>query len=163
LAIRTISSAETSISPRQEDRADLLRRDLIHVGVTRKALHIEGDPRRRSILFHDLRDTGLTHMAVRGDPPIRIQWAGGHSDFKTTQGYIDRGRVEARRIGEPLPPLPPEVLSGIAPQSPRGDSKAPNRPKTSRIVASPTGFEPTCSDFENKMRNVDLVVITAKS
>jgi hypothetical protein len=66
-------------------------------------------------VFHDLRDTGLTHMAVRGDSPIAIQWAGGHTDFKTAQGYLDRGKVEARRIGSPLPPLPP----GIVPESPR--------------------------------------------
>jgi hypothetical protein len=42
-------------------------------------------------------------MAERGDSPIVIQWAGGHTDFKTTQGYIDRGRVERHRIGRPLP------------------------------------------------------------
>ncbi len=71
-------------------------------------------PLQRAIVFHDLRDTGLTHMAVRGDSPIAIQWAGGHTDFKTTQGYIARGQVEARRIGEPLPPLPPS-----APGAPR--------------------------------------------
>lgn len=128
--------------PPPEDRPELLRRDLVHVGVTRKALHIEGDPMRRGIVFHDLRDTGLTHMAVRGNTPIEIQWAGGHTDFKTTQGYIDRGRVEARRIGEPLPPLPPEVLPGIAPESPRGDSKVTKKPKTSRFVATPPGIEP---------------------
>jgi integrase len=96
--------------PPPEDRAELLRKDLKTVGVTREALFVEHDPLRRSIIFHDLRDTGLTHMAVRGDSPIVIQWAGGHTDFKTTQGYIDRGRVEARRIGAPLPPLPAQVL-----------------------------------------------------
>ncbi len=30
--------------PPPEDRPELLGRDLVHVGVTRKALHIEGDP-----------------------------------------------------------------------------------------------------------------------
>jgi hypothetical protein len=80
------------------------------VGVTREALHVEGSPLERAITLHDLRDTGLTHMALRGDSPILIQWAGGHTDFKTTQGYIDRGRVEARRIGPPLPPLPPGLF-----------------------------------------------------
>ncbi len=101
--------------PPPEDRAELLRKDLWTVGVRRDALHIEHDSLQRAIVFHDLRDTGLTHMAVRGDTPIAIQWAGGHTDFKTSQGYIARGQVEARRIGEPLPPLPPD----IAPISPR--------------------------------------------
>jgi len=96
--------------PPPEDRAELLRRDLRTVGVTREALHIERDPLRRAITFHDLRDTALTHAAVRGDHPTVIQWRAGHTDYKMTSGYIDRGRVEARRIGEPLPPLPPEVL-----------------------------------------------------
>ncbi len=135
--------------PPPEDRAELLRKDLRTVGVTREALHVERDPLRRPMGFHELRDTGLTHMAVRGDSPIAIQWAGGHTDFKTTQGYIDRGRVEARRIGEPLPPLPPEVLSptsdgpsGIAPKSPRTISKPPIHAKTSTKLATPMGIEP---------------------
>jgi hypothetical protein len=68
----------------------------------------------RALTFHDLRDTGLTHIAVRGDSAIAIQWAGGHSNFKTTQGHIDRGKVEARRIGDPLPPLPAELLRDTA-------------------------------------------------
>ena len=96
--------------PPPEDRAELLRKDLRTVGVNREALHIERDPLRRAIVLHDLRDTGLTMMAVRGDSPIAIEWAAGHTDMKTTSGYIDRGRVEARRIGAPLSPLPPELL-----------------------------------------------------
>ena len=99
--------------PPPEDRAELLRRDLVVVGITRKALH-ESDELERMLVFHDLRDTGLTHMAVRADAPLLIQWNGGHADLNTTQGYIDRGRVERQRIGEPLPPLPPELWSETA-------------------------------------------------
>jgi integrase len=77
--------------------------------VCRDALH-EADATRTAMTFHCLRDTGLTHMAVRGDGILRIQWRAGHTDFKTTEGYVQRGRVEARRIGERLPALPPEVL-----------------------------------------------------
>jgi len=131
--------------PPPEDRAELLRKDLKTVGVTREALFVEHDPIRRSIVFHDLRDTGLTHMAVRGDSPIVIQWAGGHTDFKTTQGYIDRGRVEARRIGAPLPPLPPDL-------APPGDEELSEElsedsalAQLAAMIASfatPTGIEP---------------------
>ena len=96
--------------PPSEDCAELLRKDLWTVGVRRKELH-EGDATRTKIWFHHLRDTGLTHMAVRGDSPIVIQWRGGHTTFAMTQGYIDRGRVEARRIGDPLPPLPAAVVA----------------------------------------------------
>ncbi len=135
--------------PPPEDRAELLRKDLLTVGVTREALHVQGDPLRRPMGFHELRDTGLTMMALRGDDPVRIQWAGGHTDWKMTQGYIDRGRVEARRIGEPLPPLPPEVLpptsdgpSGIAPKSPRAIRTSPIPYKKRSNVATPMGIEP---------------------
>jgi len=136
--------------PPPEDRAELLRKDLRTVGVVREALHVEGDPLRRSIVFHDLRDTGLTHMAVRGDHPTAIQWRAGHSDYKMTSSYIDRGRVEAKRIGDPLPPLPLEVLpdppKGIAPKSTRYDSESTKQAKTSTTVATPTGIEGATED-----------------
>ena len=74
-----------------------------------------------------VRDTGLTHIAVRGDPPIAIQWAGGYTDFKTTQGYTDRGRVEGRRIGAPLPPLPPELFDP-GPETTRGETSDADPP-----------------------------------
>jgi integrase len=123
--------------PPPEDCAELLRKDLRTVGVRREALHSE-DSTRTPIVFHSLRDTGLTHMAVRGDSPIVVQWRGGHTDFKTTQGYIDRGRVEARRIGEPLPPLPPEVLG----PSPTGGTSGPNN----ELVAVDDGTVETPSE-----------------
>jgi integrase len=131
--------------PPPEDRAELLRKDLKTVGVTREALFVEHDPLRRSIVFHDLRDTGLTHMAVRGDSPIVIQWAGGHTDFKTTQGYIDRGRVEARRIGAPLPPLPPDLAP---PNDEELSEELSTDSQLAQLIAmiasfaTPTGIEP---------------------
>jgi integrase len=134
--------------PPPEDRAELLRKDLRLVGVTREALHVERDPTRRAVVFHDLRDTGLTHMAVRGDSPILIQWAGGHTDFKTTQGYIERGQTERRRIGEPLPPLPSALFepsddpASNRPESPRDDTEARNFPFSLGNIVTPTGIEP---------------------
>lgn len=79
----------------------------------------------------------LVHMAVRGESPIAIQWRGGHTDFKTTQGYLDRGRVEARRIGEPLPPLP----EGIVHESSRTIPDPPNAATSLGSAATPTGIE----------------------
>jgi len=131
--------------PPPEDRAELLRKDLRTVGVTREALHIERDPRQRAIVFHDLRDTGLTHMAVRGDTPIAIQWAGGHTDFKTTQGYIARGQVEARRIGAPLPPLPPglfEASQGLDLSLDSDPNPSPKPWENKALLVTPTGLEP---------------------
>jgi integrase len=118
--------------PPSEDYAELLRKDLWTVGARDPRLHTE-DSTRTKMTGHCLRDTGLTHMAVRGDSPIAIQWAAGHTDFKMTQGYIDRGRVEARRIGQPLPPLPPEVLAGLPPVPPQGAGQN-GRNESSAIV-----------------------------
>ncbi len=131
--------------PPPEDRAELFRKDLVTAGLDRKALHIVGDPSERAIVFHDMRDTCLTWMAVRGDSSIQIQWRGGHTDINTTQGYLDRGRVEARRIGTPFPPLPPGLLE--PPDGFRigfGSIRKAERkaPETLGYFATPTGIEP---------------------
>jgi len=119
--------------PPPEDLAELLRRDLQTVEVARTALFLEGDPLQRGIVFHDLRDTGLCHMAVRGDSAIVIQWTAGHADFKMTQRYVDRGRVEAKRIGKPFPAIPASLFR-IAPESPRTISRRVKPLKNSAIL-----------------------------
>ena len=68
------------------------------------------DASRTWIKFHNLRDTCLTWMALRGDDPMRIQWRGGHTDFRTTQGYLAAGQNLGRGVGQPFPPLPAELL-----------------------------------------------------
>ncbi len=132
--------------PPIEDCADLLRKDLWTVGARRDALHT-ADATRTKMTFHCLRDTGLTHMAVRGDSPIAIQWRAGHTDFKMTQGYIDRGRVEARRIGAPLPPLPTEIFGDdgavVSSRVPTFDgTDEASTLNSNGNVATPTGIEP---------------------
>lgn len=97
--------------PPDEDRAELLRKDLRTAGVDREALFVEDDPLRARLTFHNLRDTGLTWMAVRGDDPMRIQWRAGHTTFKTTQGYIAAGRNMGASFGKPFPALPRAVLA----------------------------------------------------
>lgn len=39
--------------------------------------------------FHDLRLSSITNAAAAGTPPAALMARAGHSDFKTTQGYID--------------------------------------------------------------------------
>jgi hypothetical protein len=137
--------------PPPEDRAELLRRDLWTVGARRDALH-NSDELQRAIVLHDLRDTGLTHMAVRGDSPVLIQWAAGHTDMKTTSGYIERGKVEARRIGTPLPPLPEGLAPtplGSACGSDIGTTDAAKVAKQQGESATPTGIELGHGDSKN--------------
>lgn len=84
---------------------------------TRAALHVGAkDQTRKRIGWHDLRATGITWRAVRGDDPLKIQRAAGHTELSTTQGYI-RTAEDVREgvgegFGEVFPPLPVELLVG---------------------------------------------------
>jgi len=52
--------------------------------------------------FHDLRHTSITNAAAAGTGPAALMARAGHSDFKTTQAYIDLAgetfREEAERL-----------------------------------------------------------------
>jgi len=91
-------------------RADQFRKHLLRAGVTRAALHT-ASPTHVRITFHDLRATGITWLAVRGDDPLKIKSRAGHSDFKTTELYIREAEVLRDGFGEVFPALPLE-LSG---------------------------------------------------
>ncbi len=92
------------------DLSPRLRQYLRWAGVARPQL-FANDATRKQITFHDLRATGITWMALRGDDPLRIMQRAGHEDFATTQGYIR----EAERFGEvgnvaPFPSLPSALI-----------------------------------------------------
>jgi integrase len=82
-----------------------LRRHLRIAGVTRADLFAH-DETRRQISFHDLRHTGITWRAVRGDPAFDIKDGAGHTDLETTQRYVNEARVFGDDFGEPFPALP---------------------------------------------------------
>ncbi len=74
--------------------------------------------------FYDLRATGITWMALRGDNPLAIKQRAGHRRFETTEGYIrEAENLRAASPGEPFPELP-EALLG----SGRVLARAPVRP-----------------------------------
>jgi integrase len=56
--------------------------------------------------FHDGRHTAITNDAAAGVSPAALMARAGHSDFKTTQGYIDLAgetfREEAKLAGARL-------------------------------------------------------------
>lgn len=92
--------------PPAEDLAARLRQYLDWAGVKREELHVDAsDKTRRRITWHDLRATGITWRAVRGDEPLRIQSAAGHKDFATTQVYIREAESLRAGFGEPFPAL----------------------------------------------------------
>jgi integrase len=98
--------------PDHEDRAILLRQHLRAAQVTRAEL-FESDAHRKHVTFHDLRATGITWCAVRGDDPLRIKQRAGHKAFSTTEIYIREAENLLEGFGEPFPMLPSD-LSAIS-------------------------------------------------
>lgn len=86
-----------------------LRRDLLIAGVTRAELH-EPTKTRKAMTFHDLRATGITWGAVRGDEPLRLMQRAGHATFSTTQGYIREAENLRDGFGTVFPRLPASLL-----------------------------------------------------
>jgi integrase len=100
------------VYPVAEHTARSLRDWLRRAGVKRAELHSDSLT-HKNITFHDLRATGLTWMAIRGDEPLKIQQRAGHSDFKTTQGYIRTAESVREGFGKPFPSLPDTLLKGV--------------------------------------------------
>ncbi len=99
--------------PDHEDRAILLRQHLRTAQVTRAEL-FESDAHRKHVTFHDLRATGITWCAVRGDDPLRIKQRAGHKAFSTTEIYIREAENLREGFGEPFPTLPGDLAEVLA-------------------------------------------------
>jgi hypothetical protein len=56
--------------------------------------------------WHDLRATGATWVAVRGDDPLKIMQRCGHRDFSATLRYVREAEAVREGFGEPFPALP---------------------------------------------------------
>jgi integrase len=96
--------------PPREEWAARLRKYLKWAGIKRADLFAD-DNTRRQISFHDLRHTGITWRALRGDEPLKVQRAAGHDDLRTTQRYINEAQTfEGENFGEPFPTLPLDAL-----------------------------------------------------
>ena len=131
--------------PDRREWASSLQRHLKLAGITRSELTetVRGDVARgggsRRLRLHDLRGTGLTWCAVRGDEPLRIQQRAGHTDFAmTNDAYIRTAeaiRGSGASFGEPFPELPKRLLGPAA----ANDS-------TPRIVHANRPVGPKCSE-----------------
>lgn len=111
-AARANDDARVLWLPDDEDRAVMLREHLLLAGVKRAELFLS-DSERKNITFHDLRATGITWMAVRGDDPLRIKQRAGHRGFATTEGYIREAENLAVGFGDPFPILPVDLTGGF--------------------------------------------------
>lgn len=104
----------------EREVAEQLRRDLLTAGVARHELHhASTDPPRSWMRMHDLRTTGVTWMAVRGDEPLVIMARAGHADLKTTLGYVSRAALVRRGYGETFPALPACLLESAPESAPK--------------------------------------------
>jgi hypothetical protein len=90
-------------------------------GRARSAELLTGDKTRKAITFHDLRATGITWMAIRGDEPIKIMRRAGHENMSTTMGYVREAENLTTAIGEPFPALPEPIVSPD--ESPEGPAQ----------------------------------------
>jgi len=117
--------------PSDGNMARALRLWLERIGVDRAELH-DASPTRKPLTFHDLRGTGITWMAVRGDHPLKIQERAGHARFSTTEGYIRTAETLQDGFGEPFPALPRGVLNGDAGHASVAPKALRIRPRTRR-------------------------------
>jgi integrase len=100
------------VLPEPNYMAKRLRHYLQIAGVERQTLFLS-DPRRKRMTFHDLRATGITWRAVRGDNPLAIQEDAGHDSFSTTQMYVRTARKLGGVFGDVFPPLPGSLLESF--------------------------------------------------
>ena len=111
------ASQRLIVMPPREEWAARLRKYLGWASSTRADLFAD-DETRRPISFHDLRHTGITWRAIRGDDPLKIQRGAGHSDFKMTGRYVNEAQTfEGRTFGVPFGEVPIEALSNFGSNS----------------------------------------------
>jgi integrase len=96
-----------------------LQRCLRLAKVPRAELYVT-DETRKAITFHDLRATGITWCAVRGDDPLKIKQRAGHATFSTTEGYIREAENLRDGFGAVFPRLPASLIGPTI-----GPSEAP--------------------------------------
>lgn len=98
------------------DLSKRLRKYAAWAGLKRPEL-LAGAKTRKALTFHDLRATGVTWRAIRGDEPLKIMAHAGHKDLKTTMGYVREAESVGPHAGPPFPELPASVIQpGIQPE-----------------------------------------------
>ncbi|NUP13838.1 MAG: tyrosine-type recombinase/integrase, partial [Polyangiaceae bacterium] len=101
---------------------------------------------RAALTWHDLRGTGCTWRAIRGDNPFEIQAGAGHERFSTTERYIRIAGALKAGFKNVFPKLPPELVgpasgTGLEPDGTRG-RRTIGRDRRPRQRVGEVGFEP---------------------
>ena len=93
--------------------------------------------------FHDGRHTSITNSAAAGLSPAALMSRAGHSDFKTTQGYIDLAgeafRNEAALVEQRIfgPELGTQVGTHLSESQPVPADPSPHSDAASDPIATP--------------------------
>lgn len=126
--------------PTERNLARALRLYLARAGVKRRELFDDCET-RKNLTFHDLRATGITWLAVRGDEPLKIKSRAGHQTFSTTEGYIREAEHVAPGFGTVFPRLPTALVdwSGNGPAASPPSDDPPVDPD--ELLAERAGFE----------------------
>jgi len=132
--------------PSDRDLARGFRHWLRKAKVDRTELH-KSTPTRKAIRFYDLRATGITWCAVRGDEPLRIMHRAGHESFQTTMQYVREAENLQAGFGTVFPPLPDSLLQPAADDSTREAPDETSEVRRTPVVAAESaereGFEPS--------------------
>lgn len=71
-----------------------------------------------SVKFHDLRATFITNLLSRGEPLAKVMSIVGHSELKTTNGYLRKAGVDVQggtdRLGYKVPKDEPAQILSIS-------------------------------------------------
>lgn len=125
--------------PRADGRngsSDLMRKDLVKVGLTRADLSRDDD-RHMPFTFHGLRHTCITHWVVAGRSELFLLTAGGHTDVTMTRRYLAQGAAVSAKFGCPHPPIP--KVTGLVTEGPDSIKEALDY---RRLAVGPAGLEP---------------------
>lgn len=132
-------------------RAGYLRKHLQLAGVKRAELYAN-DRTRKHVTFHDLRATGITWRAIRGDEPMRIMHAAGHKDLATTMVYVREAENVRQGFGAVFPPLPACLLGRGAPEAAAGPPPLTAPP--SNVPGNVPGAAGGARNARNSVENV---------
>ena len=140
-----------------EDLSTTFRDHLRAAGVDRAELFAD-DKTRKHITFHDLRATGLTWMAVRGDDPLKIKFRAGHSDFKTTEIYIREAEQVKDGFGVVFPALPACLLGdpAAAPEDESSSESSDDAGRNGVTTEPPSRFELETYGLRNRCSTAEL-------
>ncbi len=137
-----------------------LRLYLERAGVTRPELLVP-TPTSKAMTFYDLRATGITWCAVRGDDPLKIKQRAGHQAFATTEIYIREAENIRAGFGVPFPTLP-EGLMDKGPEKARAYSRSSKPWKNLGSIVGAIGFEPTTPTVSRPARAATAEFLTLR-